>query len=188
MTRAFVRAEQVRTLYGQSLPVLSANVVNAAIISTALWSSGPRPLLAAFTALMALMTAARIELRRRYWKARPGPVDAQLWGNRFVMGSATAGLLWGAAGGLFFGGSAISKILIPFVIGGMGAGAAGTLACYLPAFIAYLVPSLIPLIVRSFLLGDHLHVAMGCMIVVYGMGLSLVARTTNRSILEAFRL
>jgi signal transduction histidine kinase/CheY-like chemotaxis protein len=189
MTQGSVRAEQVKTLYGQSLPVLSANVINAAIVSAVLWSSERRPLLVAFTALMALMTAARFELRRRYWRARPGADEARLWGNRFVMGSATAGLLWGAAAGLFFDGhSPVSQILIAFVIGGMGAGAAGTLSCYMPAFIAFIVPALVPLIVRTLLFGDLLHLAMGGMVLVFGLGLSMVARTTNRSILQAFRL
>jgi two-component system, cell cycle sensor histidine kinase and response regulator CckA len=70
----------------------------------------------------------------------------------------------------------------------MCAGAAGTLSCYPPAFIAFLVPSLAPLAARTFLGGDAVHVAMGCMLLVYGLALSWVARTTYRSIREAFRL
>src|SRR6185436_1253802 len=189
MTEKAVRAEQVKTLYGQSVAVLAANLINAVIVSAVLWRSGPQPLLIAFTALIALMTAARIELRRRYRQAGPGVEDAQRWGRRFVIGSACAGLLWGAAGGLFFdASSAMSQLLITFVIGGMVAGAAGTLSCHPPAFIAFIVPSLAPLAARTFLAGDVPHLAMGCMLLVYGLALSMVARTTYRAIMEAFRL
>ena len=184
-----VGAEQVKTLYGQSVPAAAGNLINAGIVSAALWSSGPRPLLVAFTVLMAIMTAARLDLRRRYWRAGVGPEQASRWGRRFVMGSATAGVLWGAASALFYDArGSLSQLLVTFVIGGMGAAAAGTLSCYLPAFIAFLVPALIPLVVRTFLVADPLHLAMGCMILVYGLALSMVARTTNRSILTAFRL
>jgi hypothetical protein len=43
MTGLQVRAEQVRALYRQSLPILWANVVNALIVVVALWGPGPRP-------------------------------------------------------------------------------------------------------------------------------------------------
>jgi signal transduction histidine kinase/ActR/RegA family two-component response regulator len=189
MTSSAVRAEQIRTLYQQSGPVLAANLLNAAIVSALLWTVGPQPALVVFLALMAFMTAGRMELACLYWRARPGPDDARRWGRRFAVGSGFAGLLWGTGAALFFADhSPLSQILMTFVIGGMGAGAAGTLACYLPAFVAFFVPSITPLVLRTFTFGDPLHVAMGCMIVVYGLGMIVVARTTHRSITQAFRL
>ena len=57
----------------------------------------------------------------------------------FAIGSAAAGLLWGAAAAVLFDAAgALSQILMTFAVGGMGAAAAGTLASYLPAFWAYL--------------------------------------------------
>src|SRR5256885_3455557 len=154
MTRVAVRSEQVRMLYSQSVPVLLANIVNSGIVSAALWVAGPRRLLLAWTGLVALMTVARLELRRRYWRAQPAPEEAPRWGDRFVVGSAAAGLLWGAAAAVFLDADGmLSSVLMPFVIGGMGAGAAGTLACYPPAFWAYLLPSVVPLAVRMLMIG-----------------------------------
>jgi signal transduction histidine kinase/CheY-like chemotaxis protein len=189
MTDAAVRSEQIKTLYSQSVPVLLANVLNSIIVSATLWSSGPRLLLAMWTVKMALMTAVRIELRRRYWKASPDPASAERWGNYFVVGSLVAGVLWGTAGILFYDAAgALSQILLTFVIGGMCAAAAGTLACHLPAYRAYIVPSLLPLVVVTMLKADALHLAMGTILVVFALAMSVVARTNHRSMVEAFRL
>ena len=186
---ASVRSEQVRTLYSESVPVLFANVANSLIVSATLWGSGLRTQLVGWTGLMLLMTLARVELRRRYWRARPCPEHSLVWGLRFVVGSALAGSLWGAAGVLFFDADGmLSRILLTFSIGGMIAGATGSLACYPPAFWAFVLPALIPLALRTLSFGDTLHVAMTVMMVVYGLAMSVIARTAHRSLIEAFRL
>ena len=189
MTTGAVRSEQIRTLYRHSQPVLLANVLVAVVVSATLWTSAPRGLLILWLGLMVVMAAARLELYRRYCRARPTAASAPRWGVYFVVGSAGAGLLWGiAVATLFDVSGVISQTLLTFVIGGMGAGAAGTLSCYLPAFWAYLIPSVVPLAVRTFAVGDRLHLGMGAMLVVYGIGLSFVARITHRSLGRAFRL
>jgi signal transduction histidine kinase/CheY-like chemotaxis protein len=189
MTFASVRAEQIATLYRQSVPVLLANVVNAVIVSATLWSSASRVFLICWTGAMALMTAMRIWLRARYWARRPGGEDSSRWGTFYIAGSLTAGVLWGTAALVLFDPARpVSQILITFVIGGMGAGAAATISCYLPAFFAYLVPSVVPLAVRMFDLSQPLYLGMGTMIVVYGLAISGVARITNRALILTFRL
>ena len=184
-----VRSEQVRTLYSESVPMLFANLANALIVTATLWSAGPRGLLVGWTGLMLLMTLGRIELRRRYWSANPGPDEAERWGTRFVIGSFTAAVLWGTAGVLFLDAAGmLSLILLTFVIGGMVAGAAGSLACYPPAFWAFLLASVVPFALRTVAVGDALHLAMAGMMVVFGLAMSLIARTAHRSLIEAFRL
>ncbi|HEY0712529.1 MAG TPA: hypothetical protein VGF45_07640, partial [Polyangia bacterium] len=184
-----VRADLIRTLYDQSGPIVLANLLNAAVVTTTLWSSVSRPLLLSWAAAVVVMTAGRLELRRRYLKTRPSRNQMDAWGTRFVIGSLLGGALWGTAGVLFFDPqSALAQILVTFSVGGMAAGAAGTLSPYLPAFRAYFLAALLPLFVRVASVGDPLHIAMAAMIAVYGAGLIVVARNTNRSITEVFRL
>ena len=184
-----VRADRIRALYDQSSPVLLANMINTVIVAATLWTDRTRGFLLVWTALVAIMTLVRLGLRAQYRRRSPGIDQASAWGARFVFGSLVAGLLWGvAAATLFDVRGPLSQILIAFVIGGMGAGAAGTLSSHLPAFWAYLLPSVLPLLVRVALIGDSLHLAMGAMIVVYIFGLAFVARNTNRAVTEAFRL
>jgi signal transduction histidine kinase/ActR/RegA family two-component response regulator len=138
---------------------------------------------------MLLMVLVRLELRRRYRRARPGPEQAARWGRTFVIGSVSAGLLWGCAAAVLFDSNGmLSQILVTFVIGGMGAAAAGTLAYHLPAFWGFFLPALVPLVARTFALGDRLHIGMGLIMVVYVFGLSFVARITHQALSQAFRL
>ncbi len=184
-----VVGEQVKTLYRQSVPVLMANFVNALIVSALLWGSIDRRVLVGWCGAMLSMCVGRMLLRRWYWAREPGPEDSRRWASFFVAGSACAGVMWGFCGFvLFVPGSLSFQLLVAFVIGGMGAGAAGALACYLPAFFAYFVLSVAPLIARLFLEGGDVHMGMGAMVTLYALGLVLVARNVNRSMLDAFAL
>src|SRR6185436_6166848 len=92
-----------------------------------------------WTAGLAVMTAARLDLRRRYWLADPDPAHTRPWELRFLAGTAVAGLLWGSAGWVLSSPrDAVAEYLIAFVLAGMVSGAAGSLACHLPAFFLYL--------------------------------------------------
>src|SRR3954469_14737371 len=137
MVAPAVRADQIRTLYDQSRPVLLANMINCVIVTATLWTAPAQPhtFLLTWAGLMAAMTVGRLALRRQYRARAPGVDEAPRWGDRFVVGSLISGLLWGiAAATMFDAHGPLSQILITFVIGGMGAGAAGTLSCHLPAF------------------------------------------------------
>jgi signal transduction histidine kinase/CheY-like chemotaxis protein len=186
---AAVRSEQIRTLYGQSLPLHFANLANASIVVILLHDSRRQNTLLVWLSAMALLTVARLELLRRYRRKRPGAEAIDDWGAYFVAGSAAAGVLWGAAGALFFDPSDVwSQVLVSFVVGGMGAGAAATLSCHMPAFVAYFLPSILPLAVSMFATGDRMHTGLGVITLVYGVGLFGVARITNRSITQAFSI
>ena len=105
----------------------------------------PSRLLIGWYALLCAAVVIRTWLWRRHRRQRPRPEQAARLGRIVTIGSGSSGLLWGAAGALFFvPGSPIHEIVLAFVLGGMGAGAAVALAAHLPAFLAYLVPSVLP--------------------------------------------
>jgi signal transduction histidine kinase len=189
MSGAAVKSEQIRTLFRQSAPVLLANLIVGAIVFATLWPSGPRPWLLGWMGSVALLTLARVELRRRYWRSHRGATDAAPWGTRFVLGSASAGGLWGVASFLFFDGATpMAQLLVTFAVGGMTAGATGTLACYMPAFRSFVYPALGLLVIRTAVIGGPQHLAMTSMLVVYGLAMAVAARNANLQISEAYRL
>jgi two-component system, cell cycle sensor histidine kinase and response regulator CckA len=183
-----VLAEQVRSLYRQSAPVLLANAINAVIVCIVLWSHSPHGPLLTWTVTMALMALARIELRRRYWTRERTLEEQPRWGARSVAGSFVSGSLWGLLASALLPATLSQQVVVLFVVGGMAAGAAGSLSCHMGAFFAFVVPALVPTISRLVWFGDSEHVGMAAMTVLYLISLTMIARNVHRAFSEAFRL
>ncbi len=179
---ARIQAELFRAVYAAAPAVLTANLVNGALVVLVLWSVVPQRLLTGWYALLCTAVAIRIWLWSRYRRGRPPPEQADRWGRLVAIGSAASGTLWGAAGALFLvPGSPIHEIVLAFVLGGMAAGATVSLAAHLPTFIAYLVPSVLPFALRLAVVGDAEHLAMAGMVLMYVGALLLVGWRTHAS-------
>lgn len=180
---------QVRTLYRQGTLVLAANVVNALLVTAVLWRSVAPAVLVSWTAAMCVVTLVRLQVRRAYWATAHTEADSPKWRRASIVGAAMSGILWGVAGWLFFvPDSAMAQLLITFVLGGMGAGAAATLSSWLPAFHAYFLPSVVPLTLRLVLVGDSTHYAMAGMAAIYCFVFMGIARNINASLMDSHRL
>jgi signal transduction histidine kinase/CheY-like chemotaxis protein len=188
-TDAAVRAEQIRTLYSQSSAILVVTPLNAAIVAAVLWPWVDQTLLIAWMAATIVVTIARAVLRRRYLAAQPPPEAHDVWARRLVWGALAHGALWGVGAAVFYdGGAILQQSILVFVVGGMVAGAAGTMALHLPAFVAFAVSAIGPATARILAEGDGVHVAMGTLAIVFGAAMWLLAAHSNRAISEAFRL
>ncbi len=62
----------------------------------------------------------------------------------------------------------------------MVAGASATFSVRMDAFLAYTVPALAPLAIRFFSMGDELHVAMGGMVILFGVLLTATAHQVHQ--------
>jgi signal transduction histidine kinase/CheY-like chemotaxis protein len=184
-----VRAEQIRTLYRQSVWVFVANPVNALIVSIVLHRWTSRSVHFGWVIAMVAVTIGRLLLRRAYLRRQPPTQEAGLWGARFAVGTMATGAAWGLGCALLFNpAETLNQPIITFVLGGMIAGASGTLASYLPAFIAFEVPALAALAGRMALEGDAAHMGFVALLLVYGVVMTMVSANTQRSLVEAFRL
>jgi signal transduction histidine kinase/CheY-like chemotaxis protein len=169
--------------------VFVANPINAIILSVVLWGASSRPLLAWWTATMGAITGARLLLRWRYQRLAPGEEQTRTWAVRLAAGTAFTGLAWGLGAALLYDPhNPPLQLLVVFVVGGMAAGAAGTLAFYVPAFVAFGAGALVPLSVRIAYEGDSMHIGMAVLVLVYGATLTLVALNTQRSLTASIRL
>jgi len=184
-----VRAEQIRTLYRQGVGVFAANPINALIVTLVLWQTAPRGPALLWVGAMAAITAGRLLLRRHYLRRAPPAEEAGRWGAYFVVGTTLIGAAWGiGCSALFDPQRPASQLLVTFVLGGMIAGASGTLASYVPAFVGFATPALAALGARIALVGDSAHSAIVALMVVYGIVMTMVAKNTQRALVEALRL
>ena len=83
--------------------------------------------------------------RRQYLRILPPSSETPLWARRLVIGAALSGALWGLAFVSFTRHRRRGfKLLLVFVVGGMVARAAGTLALHLPAFFGFTAAAILP--------------------------------------------
>ena len=187
--RGAVRAEQIRTLYRQGVGVFAASPINALIVVLVLWRTAPLGPALWWVGAMSAITAGRLVLRQRYLSRSPPPEEAERWGTYFVAGATLTGAAWGiGCSALFDPQRPASQLLVTFVLGGMIAGASGTLAPYVPAFVGFATPALAALGARIALVGDPPHMAIVALMVVYGIVMTMVAKNTQRTLVEALRL
>src|SRR3569623_330503 len=187
--RGAVRAEQIRTLYRQGVGVFAASPINALSGVLVLWRTAPLGPALWWVGAMSAITAGRLALRQRYLSRSPPPEEAERWGTYFVAGATLTGAAWGSGcSALFDPQRPASQILVTFVLGGMIAGASGTLAPYDPALVGFATPALAALGARIALVGDPPHMAIVALMVVYGIVMTMVAKNTQRTLVEALRL
>ena len=174
--RSLIRAETVDTLFRQAPLGMAASVVNSAVLSYVQWKVVPHKNIIAWFSCLMVITLYRYILIRRYRSLASHPADPRTREARFAAGIALAGIAWGAGGILLFPVSSVPhQAFLAFVLGGMVAGAAGAFSVSFKAFLAFTLPTLAPLSFYFFLMGDPVHIAMGGLLMLFGIMLSVAA-------------
>ena len=176
-------------LYARA-PIAQATVVlNAVLVAGIFWRLVPPARSVAWVAGLWVLAAVRVGMVRAYRRAARDPSEHMVWARRFVAGTLLAGVCWGAAAFIFYAPSSpIHQLFLAFVLGGMTAGAASSNGTYTPAFVAYAVPALVPMVVRLGMDGDAVHAAMAFMLSLFGVAVGGIARQGGRTLEQALRL
>ena len=184
-----VRAEQIRALYRQApLAILSGLVVPIPLLIV-FWGAISEALLVSWYASMAVVAAVRSALVFAYRRAAPEAADLAAWGNLYVLGTIISGSVWGAAGVLLFVPGALDyQFFLDFILAGMCTGSVASLGAFLPAFYAFLLPTMLPFLAIAVVQGDTVHLAVVFANVFYLLAMSVFARNFNRSLTESLRL
>lgn len=163
-------------------PLLAViNVATALLFASGVASAAPTPVLATWLGYMLLSQAVRM-----LWRRRGPPTYPTVW---LIAASGAAGIGWGMIGPLFDSiGSPAQRMLVPFFLAGMVAGAVANLAGDLPVLYAFLVPALLPYTVHLALIGGPVAHTMGFTILAYAVGLSGVAYQVHRSLRRSAQL
>ncbi|MGH8714394.1 MAG: ATP-binding protein [Casimicrobiaceae bacterium] len=161
------RADQVATLFTQWPRTTAAMVLGGAILVTVMWGTVSPWVFAAWFAAILINQAWRFELVRCYRAAAPDEGQSSRWGRAWALGSALAGALWGCAGVMLFvsgdpGNQALVIVcLFSAIIGGLN-----LTSVYKPAFYGFVLPALLPLILRVAVEGDRLHIYIAAVLLV----------------------
>jgi two-component system, cell cycle sensor histidine kinase and response regulator CckA len=184
-----LRAAQAEQFARLAPWAMVATVVNGTIVAYIFRHQVPTSLLLIWLAAVFLVTALRLPLFYRLSSLAPDLLRTRHLGSWLVAAAGAGGLLWGAAGLFFFPLLAREyQVFLAFVLGGMVAGAAGTHSVLMPAFLAFSIPAVLPIMVRFFLLPGEMENAMGFLVLIYIALMIPIAGYVNRTMLNNFRL
>jgi signal transduction histidine kinase/CheY-like chemotaxis protein len=157
-----IRAEQIRAVYENLRQTWVATVIGGLLFVLAMFREIPAATLIVW--LAAQWTAASLMLLAcfGYRRAAPSPQEAGPWGTRLVVVMFVLGCAWGSAGIVMFRPEftpfqmtlTFGLFLVTIV------SMAGGLTSFVPAVFAIAPPTILPLIVRMLIEGDHAHLAI----------------------------
>ena len=172
------------------LPVAVA-INGACSLGTAatLWPEASIERAAGWLGLMACVLWYRYSGWRRFRRRPPNKTSIRSWQRHFTLGAGFGGFAWGATAFMFYmPGSDIARIFLPFIVAGMVGGSLLVLTGSMRAFFAFLACALAPYLVCFLLIGDRAHLVMAAMILVYLIGMVVLARPMCASLVSSVHL
>lgn len=144
-----VEAELTRMLYRSAGFGLFSNFVLAATLAIGVWDHFPHRVVLGWLAVIFALSGVRLATNLAF--ARRARPDGELgwWRNLFLVEVVLAGVVWGVGGWLFIVADAlVPRCLAAFIIAGMNAGAARSLAPVRPCYWLYILATLGPAMLR----------------------------------------
>jgi signal transduction histidine kinase len=155
---ARARADQVALAYASLPRTTISMLLGAALLAVAMWTVTTPAVLACWVGLVVLNQLARWRLTAAWRRARPGDDAVLRWGGYWAAGSTLAGTLWGGAAVALYPESAAHQALLIVCLFGVVLGGLNLTAIWRPSFYGFVLPALVPLIVRVAWSGDPVHV------------------------------
>ncbi len=193
-------ADEVATLFGSWRRTTLSTLLGLLLFCVALGEEAPTGAVAWWILALLANQAWRAALTRAYHRARPPPERAPVWGWRWALGSFVAGALWGGAAVAFYPAAPAHQALLIVCMFGVALGGVNLTAVFRPAFYAFALPTLVPLIVRVGTSGDAVHASIaGVMSIVlafllaFGAGVnalvtrSLMIRHENTDLIASLK-
>lgn len=183
-----MRAEQVRLLYGQ-LPVSTAgSMMGALLLAGVMWDVVSHKAVMGWFLCMAANQAWRLLLYFRFRRTTLVAADLDKWANLWALGSLISGCIWGAASFvLYVPGSPIYQGFLVVLIFGVTSAAVLLIGTHLPSFYAFVLPALVPIVVRNVIEGEAAHLTLAFIAAVTTLAILSFGRNYNRVLVESLR-
>jgi diguanylate cyclase (GGDEF)-like protein/PAS domain S-box-containing protein len=180
-----IKAEQVRVLFA-SIPATSiSGTFLAAMLAYVLKGVVVNAVLAGWLVLVVAVAAVRGGLLVLHRRAPPDDANSDIRLKRFRLSVLFSGVVWGLAGWLLFPpNDVIHQTLLAFVLAGLAAGATTAFSFDMPCIIAFLLPELVPFILRLFMEGGDIPRVMGIAVIVFIGYMVSTTRPANRRFRE----
>jgi signal transduction histidine kinase len=162
-----IYAEQIALMHSSIPALLFINLIVGFAISYGFSDIVPLSTIIWCMGLLVFMVAVRASVYV-YYKDKFDPHNLPPFKLSILIGSAFAGMIWGAMGLLYFPQQdQIYQFLLLMSLFAMTGGSAFTYSVYLPGYFAYVPTILLPITLQFFLMGDKLNNTLGIVSAVY---------------------
>jgi PAS domain S-box-containing protein len=183
------QSEQVRQLYAGVPAGPAGGALAGIVLTTLLWERVDRPMLLTWISGLLLVLLIGGLAGLGYKRTSAENSDAGLWLRRFRLAVAAAGIAWGLSSLLIFPSHDIAyQALFSVVLAGVAAGAVTAMAMDRVSALLFTVPLLLPLIVRLFVEDTGIFSAMGAILLIFLVYISMSAFRNDRSARQNIQL
>lgn len=159
---AAIRADMITLLFRQTKPAFVGNYIVAAFLVWVLWDRVDKTTLLAWLATTYLFTTIRFGFVLYFLHHIPAQDRIARWAWSYTATSFLSGVLWGSISWLFFlPHDPVTVLMVGIAVAGLISGSVGSHSAFPPTFYAFAIPTALPFIVRSFMLGGTLFSALG---------------------------
>ncbi len=184
-----IRSEQVHQLYGAIPAVLPLSLTLGLVLVVAQWQVIPHLVLGGWLLTHMVVSGMRMWLGWAYRRWVPSPAESLQWLRYFLYSALLAGCVWGAAGVLLFPeGDAFHLTILAIALAGVSAGGIISLSAFWPAALAFLVPTLLPFLIRNLVADFVFSMPMAEMTGLFSATLGLMSRRISQNIRDNIRL
>ncbi|MDF3069558.1 MAG: His Kinase phosphoacceptor domain protein 1 [Polyangiaceae bacterium] len=176
-------AAQLRTIIGESPQGVAAPALLGAISAALVWQSAPRVPLVATLSCLFVTLAGWVLFYRHFKRVGIEDRDAERWARRAFWKTLAHGLCWGAYSLVAFPANPTYQSLLVAFMYGLVAGGVVVDGPHFKTFVAFAVPTLLPVVVRCFVEGTTVSIASGAAGLV-GLGQSLFAALSSSRVNE----
>jgi signal transduction histidine kinase/CheY-like chemotaxis protein len=184
-----VEAEMTRLLYRSAGFGLFSNIALAVILVAGAFNTQPWSLHAKWLGAIGLVTIARVALGVAFARLEPDEEHLPAWRMAFCVSVVIAGFIWGSAGWLYFETPLfLPRLLLVFILAGLNAGAARSLASVPWSYRLYVFSTLSPLLARFLTLPEAGTWTLGLITITYALFLLNTARLHHGDLRRLWRL
>lgn len=143
-----VYAKQVRTLYGSFVFSIGGSFLGALFLMALQWSVVQPAKMLTWFAVFSTFHFIRAFFIIRFNKIQPDDDECVTWGKGLAFSSLLAGLLWAVGVYLtFVPGNLAYQLTVSIITVGLSAGAVSTLSVLRPAFIGFVIPIMLSIVI-----------------------------------------
>ncbi len=167
ITNGYLKGRQIEVLYEQSMVSITAVFIASILYASCLWQLGSVELVSTWLIVFLFVTLLRLSGTFIYFKSKKKNEKNDKWLIVFLIGAFISGLMWGLLAYLMLPSDdlLITMFTILFICG-LAAGAVATYSVCKSVYLAFTLPSVLPLAVILIVNKDQTIITLGYLILI----------------------